>query len=31
LNFDAGAHTADSHRGDVKGIPIRTRTSDFIH
>jgi hypothetical protein len=31
LNFDAGAHPADSHCGNVEGILNRTQTSDFIH
>jgi hypothetical protein len=31
VNFDAGAHPADSHSSDIAGIPNRTQTSDFIH
>jgi hypothetical protein len=31
VNFDAGAHPADSHFGEIIGIQNRTQMSDFIH
>ncbi len=31
VDFDTGAHPADSHFGDAEGILNRTQTSEFIH
>jgi len=31
LNFNAGAHPADSHSSDITRIPNWTQMSDFIH
>jgi hypothetical protein len=31
VDFDTGAHPADSHVSTIAGIRIRTQMSDFIH